>query len=40
MPNHHNEVKRIAFVTAALTGEELQASQRDASIIFGILTAI
>lgn len=37
MPNH-NQIKRIAFVTAALTGEELQASQRDAAVVFGILT--
>ncbi len=38
MVNNSVTVKRIAFVVAALTGEELQASQRDASIIFGILT--
>lgn len=38
MVNKSDSAKRIAFVVAALTGEELQASQRDASIIFGILT--
>lgn len=38
MLDNHNGFKRIAFVTAALTGEELQASQRDATTIFTILT--
>jgi len=38
MVNYSDGAKRIAFVVAALTGEELQASQRDASAIFTILT--
>ncbi|NEP55856.1 MAG: tetratricopeptide repeat protein [Symploca sp. SIO2G7] len=38
MVYNSNETKRIAFVVAALTGEELQASQRDANTIFDILT--
>ncbi|NES18256.1 MAG: tetratricopeptide repeat protein [Symploca sp. SIO3E6] len=38
MVDNSNETKRIAFVVAALTGEELQASQRDANTIFDILT--
>ena len=38
MVSNSNDTKRIAFVVAALTGEELQASQRDASTIFTILT--
>jgi tetratricopeptide (TPR) repeat protein len=38
MVNTSDTPKRIAFVVAALTGKELQASQRDASAIFTILT--
>ena len=38
MISNSNDTRRIAVVVAALTGEELQASQRDASTIFTILT--
>ncbi|MEM1393186.1 MAG: tetratricopeptide repeat protein [Cyanobacteria bacterium P01_H01_bin.150] len=37
MADNSKETKRIALVVAALTGEELQATQKDAVRIYGIL---
>ncbi|GJD22631.1 hypothetical protein RIVM261_075870 [Rivularia sp. IAM M-261] len=38
MSNTVSDTKRIAFVVAPLTGDELQATRRDAAIVYSILT--
>jgi predicted HTH transcriptional regulator len=38
MPDPHNDIKRIAFVVASLTGEDLKSPSRDAALIYEILT--
>ncbi|NEO51941.1 MULTISPECIES: hypothetical protein [unclassified Okeania] len=38
MVNESDYPKRIAFIVAPVTGEELEGGKRDVSEVFGILT--